>query len=180
MVWQVRLPVADDAERIATINVHGWQHAYAGLMPAELLAGLEIAPRAERLRERYRDGSRADGHVVTGAGGTLAPGAPDAVVGYCWFGGYRPDADIPAPGEGWGEIYAIYVDPAVIGSGAGGTLMRAALDALAPAPVALWVLEGNWVARGFYERFGFVPDGARTLFDAGGTPVPEIRYRLTR
>ena len=174
MSWQVRLPVVADAERIAEINVRGWQHAYAGLMPAQLLDALQIAPRAERLVERFSSGTGAAGYVVVDE--------RDAAAGYCWFGSYRPDDDVPdGPGDPdptWGEIYALYVDPAVIGTGAGGTLMRAALTDLAPRPVALWVLEQNARARGFYARFGFLPDGARADFDAGGTPVPEIRLRL--
>lgn len=172
MVWQVRRPTADDAVAIATISVRGWQHAYTGLMPQELLDSLEVGPRVERLHDRFREGTSAAGYVVTDDS--------DAVAGFCWFGDYRPDDDLPAPGTGWGEIYAIYVDPDRMGTGAGAALMTAVLADLAPRPVALWVLEGNAAARGFYERFGFVPDGAIADFDAGGTPVPEVRYVLSR
>jgi GNAT superfamily N-acetyltransferase len=180
VTWRLRAPAPADADRVAEINVRGWQHAYAGLMPAELLAGLETAPRAERLRARFAQGGSADGYVVTDA--------DDVVRGYCWFGDYRPDDDAPDPGLGsssasvaeWGEIYAIYVDPDFIGTGAGAALMRAALADLEPRPVAVWVLEGNTHARTFYERFGFRLDGARTDFDAGGTPVPEVRCTLVR
>lgn len=172
--WQIRRPTAADADRIAAINVRGWQHAYAGLMPAEHLASQQPGPRADRMRERFRTATTAPGYVATDA--------TDAVVGYCWFGPYRPDDDVPdvpdGPDPACGEIYAIYVEPELIGSGVGGALMRASLADLAPRPVALWVLEGNHVARAFYERFGFEPDGASADFDAGGTPVPEIRYRL--
>jgi len=174
MTWQLRRPRADDADRIADINIRGWQHAYAGLMPADLLDGLDgqRRQRAERLRERFRTSASAAGYVVTGD--------DDVVAGFCWFGDYRPDDDLPAPGPGWAEIYAVYVEPDLIGTGAGGALMLATLADLAPRPVALWVLEGNAHARGFYERFGFAVDGARADFDAGGTPVPEIRYLLRR
>lgn len=174
MTWQLRRPRADDAERIVDINIRGWQHSYAGLMPADLLdsLGAQRRQRAERLRDRFRTSTSATGYVVTGD--------HDVVAGYCWFGDYRPDDDLPAPGPGWAEIYAIYVDPDLVGTGAGGALMLAALADLAPRPVALWVLEGNAHARGFYERFGFAPDGARADFDAGGTPVPEVRYVLPR
>ncbi len=178
MTWRLRAPAPADADRVAEINVRGWQHAYAGLMPDELLAGLQTAPRAERLRARFAQGESADGYVATDA--------DDVVNGYCWFGDYRPDDDVPDPvsrtgsdpASVWGEIYAIYVDPDLIGTGAGAALMRAALADLEPRPVAVWVLEGNTHARAFYERFGFRLDGARTDFDAGGTPVPEVRYTL--
>lgn len=168
MPWQIRDPRLEDAEAIATINVRAWQRAYAGLMPADLLAAQEVEPRAARLRERLGSGTSAPGHVAVDGDG--------AVAGYCWFGDYRPDDDAPSPGDGWGEVYAIYVDPDRIGTGAGAALMSAALTALGPRPVAVWVLEGNARARAFYERFGFMPDGVATDFDAGGTPVPEVRY----
>ena len=42
--------------------------------------------------------------------------------------------------------------------------------------ITLWVLEANARARRFYQRAGFIPDGARhVLDDLGG--VTEIRYR---
>lgn len=43
----------------------------------------------------------------------------------------------------------------------------------------LWTLEGNAPARRFYERRGFVTDGAQKVFDVPGQPI-EIRYRRTR
>lgn len=174
MAWQVRRPIVEDATRLATINVRGWQHAYAGLMPADLLASLEIEARALRLRDRLRTQTSADGYVVTDEHGTVA--------GYCWFGDYRHDEDAPdpAPAGDWAEIYAIYVDPDVVGTGAGSALMTAALADLDGRSVGLWVLEGNVTARRFYEHFGFRTDGVIADFDAGGTLVPEVRYLLHR
>jgi ribosomal protein S18 acetylase RimI-like enzyme len=42
--------------------------------------------------------------------------------------------------------------------------------------VSLWVLEANTPARRFYERIGFAADGTVKVFDAGGTPLSEVRY----
>ena len=141
-------------------------------MPDALLDAQETGPRAERLRQRFADGTAAPGYVAVDEAGTVA--------GYCWFGDYRPDDDAPDPGdlavERWAEVYAIYVDPDRIGTGAGAALMTAALEAIGDRPVGLWVLEGNAPSRRFYERFGFTPDGVSADYDAGGTPVPEVRY----
>lgn len=41
----------------------------------------------------------------------------------------------------------------------------------------LWVVRGNARARRFYERAGFVPDGAQEAYEVGGRSVPELRYR---
>jgi GNAT superfamily N-acetyltransferase len=79
-------------------------------------------------------------------------------------------------------VYAIYVDPEHWSTGAGRALMTAALDYLTasgPRPVRLWALDGNERARRFYERCGFVADGA-----VGSHPVrdelevPTIRFSL--
>ncbi|MFD5099006.1 GNAT family N-acetyltransferase [Streptomyces albidochromogenes] len=65
------------------------------------------------------------------------------------------------------------------GSGAGRALTavllaRAAADG--HARMVLWVLTRNARARRFYERAGFVTDGAEAPFDVLGTTVPETRY----
>ncbi|MGW1377003.1 GNAT family N-acetyltransferase [Streptomyces sp. NPDC002446] len=41
----------------------------------------------------------------------------------------------------------------------------------------LWVVRGNTLAQHFYERAGFVPDGAEEAYEVGGRSVPELRYR---
>lgn len=53
----------------------------------------------------------------------------------------------------------------------------------APGSTALWVLEDNAPARGFYERYGLAADGERSTFRVsgpGGVPVElvEVRYAL--
>jgi len=40
----------------------------------------------------------------------------------------------------------------------------------------LWVLADNEVARGFYERGGWRPDGATRVEPVNDKPVPQVRY----
>ena len=40
--------------------------------------------------------------------------------------------------------------------------------------ICLWVLEDNAAARGFYEKMGYAPDGARQILE--GLGVWELRY----
>jgi RimJ/RimL family protein N-acetyltransferase len=55
-------------------------------------------------------------------------------------------------------------------------LQRLADDGYSEA--VLWVFEANAQARGFYERFGWRPDGATEIFErGGGQAVETIRYR---
>lgn len=175
-----RAAVPDDAEAIAAINVTGWQAAYAGLMPAELLDAMEIAPRVPRMRAWL---GRSPAERLDRPGDTLVVvDDADTVLGYAHYGAYRLDRrDTYHPTDG--EIHAIYVRPDTWGCGAGTVLIRAALAELAGAGrsvVRLWVLAGNDRARRFYERRGFAADGAtrvdRLTVAGGTTDVPEVRY----
>ncbi|MFD4787316.1 GNAT family N-acetyltransferase [Streptomyces sp. NPDC058459] len=70
------------------------------------------------------------------------------------------------------ELYALYADPAHIGTGVGRVLLAEALACTAGRPrVLVRVLRDNTRARRFYERAGFRPDGAED-----GASVPEVRY----
>jgi RimJ/RimL family protein N-acetyltransferase len=55
------------------------------------------------------------------------------------------------------------------------------LTATGRRPVRLWTLDGNERACRFYERYGFVPDGAVGSHPVGAGPeVRTIRYTLDR
>jgi RimJ/RimL family protein N-acetyltransferase len=174
----VREATVDDAEPVALIQVRAWQAAYAGIVPDDILAGLDTVERALQRRAHLADPNRVTTHLVA---------VRDAViVGYADIGPYglfrnpeRQDPDV-------GEVYAIYVDPGHWGTGAGWALMRAGLAHLTahrPRPVRVWVLDANERARRFYERCGFIPDGTADTFAAhrpNGTIIEldEIRYVL--
>jgi ribosomal protein S18 acetylase RimI-like enzyme len=172
----VRPATPDDAEAIVDVHVRGWQWAYDGVMPADHLAGLDAA-RAGRV-ERYRR-RLAEGDVRTLV--VLDPGG--RVIGFTNWGIYRIGQDDAQPVAGEGEVYAIYVDPAVAGTGAGRALMDAAVDRLIGQglhPIHLWVLEDNPRARRFYERYGFALAGDRSTITVGGAELAEVRYTLDR
>jgi len=78
------------------------------------------------------------------------------------------------------EVLMIYASPDAWGTGAGRGLMTTALDRLRAAgfaDVTLWVLDSNDRARRFYERAGFVLDGAGKDEDMRGATITEVRYR---
>ena len=80
----------------------------------------------------------------------------------------------------FGELMAIYVDPAHLGTGVGRLLIAAArerLRAVVARSAALWVLDGNVRARRFYECDGWSCDGTRRTRTYGNAPVQEVRYR---
>ena len=101
----------DDAQPIAAVHVATWQDAYAGLLPDEFLAGLDVGEWAERWRGRLA--AAAEGMF------TLVFEADGQVRGFVSGGPSRDES----PG---GEVYAIYLDPGWQGRGAGRSLLAAA------------------------------------------------------
>jgi ribosomal protein S18 acetylase RimI-like enzyme len=161
----VRPATVADAPAMGRLHVRAWQAAYRGHMPDDYLDGLRAADRAagwERALRRTRD--RAAVLVAEQAG---------QVTGFANVG---PAADP----EGAGELYAINVDPARWGTGAGRALLQAAQAELARLgfdETVLWVLPANARARRFYEVAGWVADGTERTVEILGVVVPEVRYR---
>jgi GNAT superfamily N-acetyltransferase len=151
----VRPAVPDDARLVEDLRLTSWRSAYRGLVADAYLDVLAVTIEGvERVRTRLAAGGSAE----------LLAYVDGRPVGMAAAGPGR-DEDL----SGVVELYALYVLTDVFGKGVG----QALLDAAGPTN-ALWVLEHNTRARAFYARNGFVPDGERKLFDAGGL-VPEIR-----
>lgn len=163
----IRDMTVEDCEAVATVRVHGWQSAYAGLMPQARLNAMSIAEDAERRRGFLSEANEVVNVVAERAG--------LGVIGWAAYGPYREDGRRLARGE----LYAIYVLPERTGTGVGRALMSEVLARATAAghpELALWVLRANAPARRFYARAGFRPDGAEEPFEVDGVPVPEVRY----
>ncbi|MFD3500568.1 GNAT family N-acetyltransferase [Streptomyces sp. NPDC058678] len=155
-----------DCDRVSEIRVRGWRSAYRGLMPQSFLDALSVTKEAERRRSLFS--ARASDGVVN-----LVAERGGEIVGWAAHGPYR-DGDTRNADA---ELYAIYVDSAYLGSGVGRALLEeSAEQCRAQARLFLWVLKGNTRARRFYERAGFLPDGAEEPFEVDGVLVPEVRY----
>ncbi|TVZ81733.1 GNAT family N-acetyltransferase [Streptomyces sp. BK340] len=161
----IRPMTLDDCDRVSEIRVRGWQHAYRGLMPQSHLDTLSVARDAEQRRAWFGQG---DGTVAN-----LVAELDGRIVGWAAHGPYR-DGEVRT---GDCELYALYLDPAHIGSGIGRALLAASVEQCSGYPsMFLWVLKENTRARRFYERAGFRADGAEEPFDVDGVAVPEVRY----
>ncbi|MET9408586.1 GNAT family N-acetyltransferase [Streptomyces sp. NPDC002935] len=163
----IREMTLDDCARVAEIRVRGWQSAYKGLIPQSYLDALSVGQDAARRRGNF---ARGDGTIVN-----LVAERDGVVVGWACHGPHR-DSEVRT---GDVELYAIYVHPDLVGQGVGRALLRESASRCAAAGhdrMLLWVLKENTPARRFYERAGFVPDGAEEPFEAGGVAVPEVRY----
>ncbi|MGW6982402.1 N-acetyltransferase family protein [Streptomyces sp. NPDC054932] len=160
-----------DVAAVSAIRVGGWKAAYAGMVPQSYLDRMTVEADACARRQ----------HFSTSGGGAInlvAVNTRGEIVGWACFGPERI-AGTRAP---TGELYALYVQPSLIGSGIGRTLIES-VHAHAPAQgfdsVLLWVLTENSTARRFYERAGYVADGGVQVDDYDGVAVPEVRYRRT-
>ncbi|WKU04729.1 GNAT family N-acetyltransferase [Micromonospora sp. HUAS LYJ1] len=174
----IRREEPDDAEAIARVHIHGWQAGYAGIMPAEVLARLNPVAWAQRRRDV---GTADPEHPFT----TLLAEVDGLPAGFATFGPYRNNQDRGDLDPAYGEVLAMYVEPAHWGDGTARHLFAAARDALAARgwrEYRVWVLADNARARRFYERAGLSVDGERSRYPVplagGGPPVylDELRY----
>src|SRR5262249_17706174 len=151
---EIRRPVFSDAPALGRLHAEAWQVAYKDDMPAELLAGITVERRTamwERILGGERQLPERQDILIADVDGTAA--------GFAWTG---PCRDEGSP-DGLGELFAINVSPGRWRGGLGSALLAAAHEALAGegfGEAVLWVVPGNERARSFYERHGWVADGA--------------------
>jgi ribosomal protein S18 acetylase RimI-like enzyme len=157
---------AGDARAIAEIHVRGWQWAYRGMLPDDLLARLAVDSRAAFWRQWLVERA-PDRHLWL----ALCETRP---VGFA-AGASR---DVAASSD-TAELYALYLEADVVELGIGRALCSHAMDRLVSAgfrTATLWVLAANARARRFYERTGWCADGAARTEDWHGVPLHEVRY----
>jgi L-alanine-DL-glutamate epimerase-like enolase superfamily enzyme/ribosomal protein S18 acetylase RimI-like enzyme len=155
----LRPAVTADAPALAEVFLAAWRSGYRGVVPDDVIDGLEQA-----------DWTATLGRVLDTPGRHTAVAVDDrgAPVGFATYG-----ADDEHPADGY--LASLYVHPRAGGQGVGGRLLGHALDAMSDVDVRLWVFDGNAAARRLYERAGFRPDGARTTDPRWRTP--QVRYR---
>ncbi len=145
----IRPAVVADALAIAEVHVACWRETYAGMMPARVLAGLDVEARRHMWRRSIRH-RRSDTFVCVRQGG-------GCIVGFAECGPVRA-----VPKDFDAEILAIYLLADVQGQGMGRALMRAmaaAMVARAKRSAALRVARDSPGARGFYEHLGGIEGG---------------------
>jgi ribosomal protein S18 acetylase RimI-like enzyme len=165
----VRPAVAGDEAAIAGLHVRASQAGFRGLLPDAYLD--RLPEQTEQRREMWRRlvGGADAGHRVWVAE------RDGELVGFC---DTAPAPNLPPDTA---VLNTIYVDPELVGTGVGTALMRRAAADLRERgyrAVVLWVQDANVRARRFYEKGGWVADGAEKSEDVWGTPVRQLRYRL--
>src|SRR5262249_6861005 len=163
----VRQATVDDAATIARLQVRGWQWGYREILPKDFLASLSAEAREPKWRAQLEPNSPACTWMAI---------EDDLPLGLVTYGPAR-DSDL-SPSIGAGEIYAIYIEEAVAGTGVGRALMAHATKALRSRGhklAVLWVLEANSRARRFYEIGGWERDGGVRVERAPEGERREIR-----
>ncbi|MEZ5977406.1 MAG: GNAT family N-acetyltransferase [Planctomycetota bacterium] len=165
VAFRVRPARQEDAAAIARVHVATWDSAYRGLIADAVIERFDLATRTSRWEGALRE-SLAATHVAE---------LRDEVVAFVSEGPARDD-DLDAR---TGEVWALYADRSVWGTGVGRALVEYAFDRLRERGAercVVWVLEENRRARDFYERVGFVPDGTTREGPAGvAGPLRDLR-----
>jgi GntR family transcriptional regulator, nutrient-sensing system regulator len=151
--------------------------AIGALHARSFLATYPTVPPISERTERAVWGRRVraigdDAVIVARADGRLA--------GFAYIGPSDDDDARPRTGH----VHSLHVDPTLHRHGIGRRLLDEALRRFAAAgdtTATLWVVTDNDQARRFYERLGWVPDGATThqvlALDSDGPSVEVVRYR---
>ena len=165
--YEVRPATMRDAKAVAEVHALSAKAAYEGILPEEELRMLAPASREAKWREAI-EFSEPQVHVATLDG---------QIVGFVGFDRSRDPKTPPTTGE----IWAIYVEPAHWGRGAGLALWDAAREGLIEegcTEVTLWIPPRNERALRFFELAGFKRElnTARTA-TIGGVKLEEIRLR---
>jgi L-amino acid N-acyltransferase YncA len=164
--FRIRRAASADGAEIARIHVEAWRDAYAALLPTEYLARMDARIEAARWTRNAGINRRTDNTLVADAEGE--------VVGYAIVGPARGRTVAPS-----GEVYALYVETDWREHGVGRGLVEAAFDAFRERDLkhaVIWCLEGNFAARGFYQRCGGTLIGEIRLEHVGGMALPVIGY----
>jgi ribosomal protein S18 acetylase RimI-like enzyme len=162
----VRRASEADVMAVAAIKVAAWRHAYRGIVPQAVLDALT----PEQVRAEWL-GVAGDTFYER----ALVAEKDGALYGYAMFGPVQGDAHGHS-----GQLYAIYLQPALIGTGLGAQLFGAASARLQQDghdSFLLWVFTANTRARRFYERQGgrLIADAA-LVTEIGGAQLPEVAY----
>lgn len=161
---EIRYAEVSDAKALGEIHSLSWREAYKGIVPDGVLEAFTPEKRAAAFE-----------WFVTARSSYIAIALSEGeAAGWVCFEKCRDEGSPASRGEVWG----IYLNPKFWRRGIGAALINWAIEELRKlgyTSVALWVLEENARARAFYEKQGFVPDGARKEITIG-KKLWEIRY----
>lgn len=144
---QLRRAVISDAEAIAAVRIEGWQTSYRGMIPDSYLDTMSLEENVEQWRTILQalPTNEQNLRVYVAVSG-------DEIIGFISM------VKLSEPKLGRdGEINAIYIRPQWQRCGIGKRMMHKAarsLQEMGCGSCVIWVIDGNSVARNFYEELG--------------------------
>ena len=164
-----------DAVEIARMQTETWRIAYRSVLPAEVLAGLDVAQFEAVWRDAIAAPPSSRHRVLIATDG-------EHRVGFVAFG---PDADrLPQDPDqdSTAAIGPLLVEPRWGRRGHGSRLLAAVTD-LARADgvrrLVAWVAAADQASLDFYRSAGWAADGAQRGLDTGAGTVAELRLHVT-
>lgn len=166
----IRIATVDDAAAIAAVHLYSRQTVYLGLLPDHILENETI----EQFTWNWESWLAFPNSL---AARTWLIEENKETIGFVGTGPNRDGEDANAVAE----LYGINILPEQWRRGIGRELLDHALEDLRERgfkSLTLWVLEGNLIARRFYQKLGFEPDGETRIELQGNIELTEMRYRL--
>lgn len=165
----VRLAWPADAEAIAHCQVDAWRESYAGLVPTDLLDGLDPSGFAAAWSEALTSPKEARARVLVAL-------ERDSVRGFALV---HPSQDPDADPAVDGEVAEFIVHPASRGAGHGSRLIQASIDTMRADKLTRafwWIGATDDAMRSFVVSSGWEPDGAhRELEGEVGSTLKQVR-----
>jgi GNAT superfamily N-acetyltransferase len=164
----VRLALPAEANEIGEIQVAAWRAAYAGLLPAEVLAELDPAQFAAQWRAALLAPGEARNRVMVALAGRTLVG----------FAAITPSDDPDGDQQRDALIAELAVTPSATRAGHGSRLLNAVVDTVRAdgfGRVTVWVNSTDDVLRAFYTEAGWAPDGAHRELDLYGDESVRIK-----
>ncbi len=150
----------DMAEEVSKLYALTWKDAYKGIMTDEYLNSIPL----DRWTGFLTYGS-ATSFVIKDNGKIVATSS------------VSPARDVTM--HGFAEIISLYVLPSFTKRGYGTALINNAVSELKSEgydKLYLWVLEENKLARNFYKKHKFIPNGDEFIINIDGKELTELRY----
>ena len=161
-----------DAEEITRIQLTTWRTAYASIVPASVLDGLDIEWITERWRASCAQPPSTAHQVFVAVEQSESDPSAVRTVGFAAVG---PDTE---DDTGGGLITELLVEPRFGRRGHGSRLLSASVALWRANDVEVgytWVFTRDAAALNFYRSAGWETDGTRRLLEMDDVQVPQLR-----